>query len=1334
MGRLFDSKQFRDDLSLSGSFSGSFYGDGSGLTNIPTTTTSSYAVSASYAITSDTASYVLNAISSSYSLFAVSASYAVSSSHEIIKEVSSSYADTASFAKSGDGIFSGSFSGSYVGDGSGLTGLSTDTNIKAVYYVTPSGSDSTGKVGDLHNPFKTIGAARDTILDGGNISPTLIHVFPGVYVEDEIQYEKGNFYFEPGALVTTPRRINGNSWGSLDGGITAVDVGNKIFTLGNYDLTTIYDFVSGSRFDVFGSTSNNGQYTIISSSGDTFATQIFVSESIPSSTANGFIRDTTSIFNIGKLPLHSRLDSFATSINVFGHGDFLVSQSIDPSAPDWNGSVLSVSSSNANVEFNFENARAQQGVTIAILTGTVNLTGKKIECTTLGSAATNDGTGYAILLRGTGIFATINVEEIISYKSFSLYIGSPFGGTAYIKTQRIINNDGVSTDSPVVILGQQPDSKIYINSQVIESNDNAFNIQNNIGGEVHIKTDIQAGTGNNIICLNNGKSGYPYDFTYEGNSVGNGYGIVSPYVSNGDDFTLNYIGNVFSKNSAAINWWGGTLNLTGDIIASGSNKRGVEVYGGKINFNNTRIISTGDSIYSTTPQTVYAQTPLYIDTPVNSNITVLGQYNYSGSSQYFSGPVVSPIFSGSFVGVGSGLTGIVSSSYAETASYVETAQTASYVLNSVSSSYSAFAISASYAVSSSHEIIKEISSSYADTASFAESGTGIFSGSFSGSYVGDASGLTNVPTTATASYAVTASYIETAQTASYVLNAISSSYSVYAETASYVEIAQTASYVLNSISSSYSLFAVTASYAISASHEIIKEISSSYADTASYAQSGNGIFSGSFSGSYVGDGSGLLGITSGIFHQTGSYYATTNNLQITGSLLVTGSISGVQGVINSLTASYSITSSHAVSASYAITSETASYVETAQTASYVLNAISSSYAAFAISASYAVSSSHEIIKEVSSSYADTASFAESGNGIFSGSFSGSYVGDGSGLINVLTTTTASYALTASYVETAQTASYIISSSIDGISNYVRNDQTSSMTVLSSSFATTASYVLNSVSSSYSAFATTASYVETSQTASYVLNAISSSFASFAVSASYAVSSSHEIIKEVSSSYADTASFAQSGNGIFSGSFSGSYVGDGSGLTGVDPFPFSGSAVITGSLLVSGSSLPLEVIGSGSTIFSVQGSLGELFAIDDVLSGSLLTINDSGGDSQFEVFSDGRTLIGAEPRSLYTTAITTISLASTSQSLYTLSTSSYDGVFFDYTVTSASNARAGNIMSIWNGGNLVYTENTTTDIGSTIGVTFNVEISQSQAQLISVTDTAGWKIKTTIRSI
>ena len=57
------------------------------------------------------------------------------------------------------------------------------------------------------------------------------------------------------------------------------------------------------------------------------------------------------------------------------------------------------------------------------------------------------------------------------------------------------------------------------------------------------------------------------------------------------------------------------------------------------------------------------------------------------------------------------------------------------------------AISASYAVSASVEIVKEVSSSNADTASLALSGDGHFSGSFTGSFIGTLTG-----TAATASY------------------------------------------------------------------------------------------------------------------------------------------------------------------------------------------------------------------------------------------------------------------------------------------------------------------------------------------------------------------------------------------------------------------------------------------------------------------------------------------------------------------------------------------------------------------------------------------------------
>ncbi len=66
---------------------------------------------------------------------------------------------------------------------------------------------------------------------------------------------------------------------------------------------------------------------------------------------------------------------------------------------------------------------------------------------------------------------------------------------------------------------------------------------------------------------------------------------------------------------------------------------------------------------------------------------------------------------------------------------------------------------------------------------------------------------------------------------------------------------------------------------------------------------------------------------SGIFEQTGSFYATTNDLQVTGSLTVT------PGTINELTASYAITASHALEAVVEITKEvSSSYAESASLA------------------------------------------------------------------------------------------------------------------------------------------------------------------------------------------------------------------------------------------------------------------------------------------------------------------------------------------------------------------------------------------------------------------
>tara|TARA_B100000963_G_scaffold110771_2_gene96402 strand:+ start:6661 stop:9252 length:2592 start_codon:yes stop_codon:yes gene_type:complete len=89
----------------------------------------------------------------------------------------------------------------------------------------------------------------------------------------------------------------------------------------------------------------------------------------------------------------------------------------------------------------------------------------------------------------------------------------------------------------------------------------------------------------------------------------------------------------------------------------------------------------------------------------------------------------------------------------------------------------------------------------------------------------------------------------------------------------------------------------------------------------------------------------------------------------------------------------------------------------------------------------------------------------------------------------------------------------------------------------------------------------------------------------------------------------------------------SYIGDGSGLTGISstPFPFTGDAKITGSLVISASnntSESLSIQGSGSTIFSIQGSQGQLFSVTDDLLDEVFSVADISGDTLLSVSGSG----------------------------------------------------------------------------------------------------------------
>jgi hypothetical protein len=64
----------------------------------------------------------------------------------------------------------------------------------------------------------------------------------------------------------------------------------------------------------------------------------------------------------------------------------------------------------------------------------------------------------------------------------------------------------------------------------------------------------------------------------------------------------------------------------------------------------------------------------------------------------------------------------------------------------------------------------------------------------------------------------------------------------------------------------------------------------------------------------------------------------------------------------------------------------------------------------------------------------------------------------------------------------------------------------------------------------------------------------------------------------------------------------------------------------------------------------------------------------------------------------------------------------------YTVKNGANSRTGEMMVVWNGSNIEYTDVSTNDIGNTSAVTMSAALASSDIQLNAVTDTSGWSIK------
>ena len=392
----------------------------------------------------------------------------------------------------------------------------------------------------------------------------------------------------------------------------------------------------------------------------------------------------------------------------------------------------------------------------------------------------------------------------------------------------------------------------------------------------------------------------------------------------------------------------------------------------------------------------------------------------------------------------------------------------------------------------------------------------------------------------------------------------------------------------------------------------------------------------------------------------------TNNTAIVGSLTVDGGITGsLYG-----TASFAITASYAPSAlssSYAIS---ASHALNANTASYVLNAVSASYSNNALSASFAASSS--------------------------------------------------------IAQNAVTASFVTASNVFG--------PFGSNSIISSSYALTASYALNGGGGGGGGDSVVHTQLTASTTWSFVHNLSTRTPLVQVYDTNYEQIIPNEIVSIDASEIEVRFDYTQAGYAVASS-------GGGSlNITGSTSRLVQTIAATTWSFAHNlGTKYPgFEIFDSNDDVIipagihAVDADNAEIyFALPSTgvaianfsgingLTDNAVSASYSATASYSDAFNIGQTL---------TSYATVTSSINGSNIVFTQATGSYTSAFFKYTVASGSNSRSGEITSVWNGTTAEFTDNSTTDIGTTTAVTSSVTISGANVRLNMQTNTSGWRIK------
>lgn len=186
-----------------------------------------------------------------------------------------------------------------------------------------------------------------------------------------------------------------------------------------------------------------------------------------------------------------------------------------------------------------------------------------------------------------------------------------------------------------------------------------------------------------------------------------------------------------------------------------------------------------------------------------------------------------------------------------------------------------------------------------------------------------------------------------------------------------------------------------------------------------------------------------------------------------------------------------------------------------------------------------------------------------------------------------------------------------------------------------------------------------------------------------------------------------------------GTISGSFIGDGSGLSGTytdaDTLDYINSiAVVSGSVVSSYTDLtniPANIISGSSQL--------------DGTTINNLTITGTGTIEAHTLFVD---------TSEFRTSFSMISNAGIPTEVATVPTGSYDAFYFDYVIKSGVNLRAGTLIAVHNGTITNIIDNTTTDLGDTSAIVMSTVLDSGFIRLLAITDSGTWTVKSIIRMI